>query len=165
MLSDFAELRAKLYLWRLRNWSRDYEQALDDAERELKGYQIEPRFVQIAIPVYGMMADARLKTDFARMLEGRTDDAASEQRQTFDGQLTEIIHGLLFEVLDESNASWRTDEKRPVPNPGDLCLFAEIEQIDLQINGDGRSEKERKSDLRKLGLAIRKLGFNTWQES
>lgn len=165
MLRDFAELRAKLYLWRLRNWSRDYEQALDDAESELKGYQIEPRFVQIAIPVYGMIADARLKTDFARMLEGRTDDAASEQRQTFDGQLTEIVHGLLFAVSDESKASWRTDEKRSVPNPGELCLFAEIEEVDSQINGDGRSEKERKSDLRKLGLAIRKLGFKTRQES
>jgi hypothetical protein len=103
MLRDFADLRAKLYLWRIRNLSRDYEQALDDAEKELKNYSIEPRFIQIAIPVYGMITDEKLKADFAAMMEGRTDDAVKEKQESFDGLMVSTIHQLLFDVEYKQN--------------------------------------------------------------
>ncbi|MBL8189230.1 MAG: hypothetical protein JNK38_14575 [Acidobacteria bacterium] len=157
MLQNFADLRAKLYLWRLRNWHKDYEQAFDDAERELKNYSIEPRFIQIAIPVYGLITDASLKDDFARMLEGRTDDATSDKQESFDGQLAAIVHRLLFEVKDDETVVWKDFGNYPPPEEGIPLELASIEQITATIN-DGLSEKKRHSDnwiSRELG----KLGF------
>jgi len=72
MLSDFAELRAKLYLWRLRNLGRDMEEALDKAEEDLKKYQIEPRFVQISTPIYLFSA-----TPFTGFIQAEEVDRAS----------------------------------------------------------------------------------------
>jgi len=157
MLQDFADLRAKLYLWRLRNWSRDYEQAFDDAEAELKNYQIEPRFIQIAIPVYGLTADAKLKADFARMLENRTDDADDDKKESFDGLLVATVHRLLFEVGEDDKAAWKDFGSNPAPEEGQPLDLASIEQITNTIN-EGVTEKRRYTD-KWISRELRKLGF------
>lgn len=157
MLEDFAELRAKLYLWRLRNWSRDYEQAFDDAERELKEYQIEPRFIQIAIPVYGLTTDVRLKADFARMLEGRTDDAADDKKDSFDGLLVRTVHRLLFDTDEEDKATWKDFGNNPAPAEGQPLDLASIEQITATIN-EGMPEKKRYTD-KWISRELGKIGF------
>ncbi|MGH9844907.1 MAG: DNA polymerase, partial [Blastocatellia bacterium] len=160
MLGDFADLRAKLYLWRLRNWHTDFEQALDDAERELKNYQIEPRFVQISIPVYGLISDAGLKKDFARMLETRTDDAASDKKESFDGSLISILHRLLFETDEEnSTAAWKPFGNAPEPEEGKPLELATIDQITATVN-ETLPEKKR-HDTRWIGRELRKLGFRS----
>ncbi|NOT64262.1 MAG: hypothetical protein HOP19_28940, partial [Acidobacteria bacterium] len=165
MLNDFADLRAKLYLWRLRNWHTDFEQTLDDAERELKEYQIEPRFVQIAIPVYGLIGDANLKAEFARMLEGRTEDAAGEKQQTFDGRLVDIVHRLLFDVDGEEEketVTWKKFDEDAKPVEGKPIVFARVEQI-VEVLNEGRSEKKRYDapwigrELSKIGLKRKKI--------
>lgn len=154
MLNDFATLRAKLYLWRLRNWQRDYEQLLDAAEAELKQYAIEPRFVQIAIPLYGLLdSDTALKADFARLLEGRTEDDTTSRRDSFDGQIATIIHGLLFEVSDDGTASWREpqlEENKP-------CEAATVEMITEEMNKD--LPEKRRHDSKWVGRQVGKLGF------
>lgn len=156
MMADFAELRAKLLLWRLRHWNRDIEQLLDQAEAELKGYPIEPRYVQIAIPLYAMLADdASLKDEFARMLVGRSEDAANDRRESFDGELMTAIHGLLIEVDEDGNASLNT----PEPEEGKACELVPIERVTDILNAD--LPEKRKHDNRWVGRQVRKLGFST----
>jgi len=156
MLNDFATLRAKLYLWRLRNWKRDYEQLLDAAEAELKQYAIEPRFVQIAIPLYGLLdTDTILKADFARLLEGRTEDDTTARRDSFDGQIATIIHGLLFEVSDEGTVSLRSSEPQPEENKP--CEAATVEMITEEMNKD--LPEKRRHDPKWVGRQVGKLGF------
>src|SRR5262249_32630724 len=114
MINDFAELRAKLYLWRLRKLGRGIEAEVGKTEKDLKNYQMEPRFIQIAIPIYGMIADERLKKDFAAMMEGRTDEAANEKRESFDGQIVTLIHGQLFDLdKDGGKATWKEGADAP----------------------------------------------------
>lgn len=159
MLLDFGALREKLYLWRLRNWHRDFEQCLDDAEHELKGYQIEPRFIQIAIPLYALIDDKNLKGEFARMLETRTEDAAEERKVSFDGQLVSIIHGLLFDIEGEraeAKATWRSEDLFE-PIEGEPLENATIEAITETFNA-GLPEK-KKYDSRWIGKQLSKLGF------
>jgi DNA polymerase-1 len=156
MMADFAELRSKLVLWRLRNWSKDFESILDQAEAELKGYSIEPRFIQIAIPLYGMLGDdAGLKDDFARMLVGRSEDAANDRRESFDGELMTAIHSLIIEIDEAGNASLRL----PEPEEGKPCELVPIERVTEILNAD--LPEKRKHDARWVGKQIRKLGFTT----
>ena len=56
MLREAEELRNKLTLWRLRNLNCDWETLLDAAEAELKAHAIEPRYIQIGIPLYALAA-------------------------------------------------------------------------------------------------------------
>src|SRR5262249_10784382 len=121
MLADFADLRAKLYLWRLRNLGADFEATLDKAESELKNYSIEPRYVQIAIPIYGMITDKKLKADFAAMLVGRTDDAKEEKKESLDGQIVCLVHSRLFNVDDDGKPSWRVKGDLPELVEGMPC--------------------------------------------
>lgn len=157
MLRDFADLRAKLYLWRLRNWRRDFESAFDEAERELKTYQIEPRFIQIAIPVYGLMDDVQLKKDFAQMLESRTDDAASEKQESFDGLLVATVHRLLFDVDDDDQATWKDFGSNPAPEEGQPLDLASVEQITATLN-EGQPDKKKYTD-KWISRELGKLGF------
>ena len=165
MLADFAELRAKLYMWRLKNLRRDWEKAFDDSERQLKSYQIEPRFVQIAIPIYGMIADKGLKEDFAAMMEVRTIDAANEKKESFDGQIVALVHSQLFDVMDgEENgknvtkAIWKNGAP-PTLEDGEPCEALAIPRLAELLNAT--LPDKRKVDNRWLGKECRNLGFLT----
>jgi DNA polymerase I-like protein with 3'-5' exonuclease and polymerase domains len=164
MLRDFAELRAKLYLWRLRNLGIDIEQALDDAERELKSYNIEPRFVQIAIPIYGMIDDKSLKADFAKMMEGRTDEAKDDKKETLDGQLVDMIHSRLFDIDDDGNASWKVKGDLPELIEGEPCEGLRTAFLTDELNRDVLQKKQIKAQ--NLGrYYLKPLGFQTRQLS
>lgn len=162
MLADFAELRAKLYLWRLRNLSHDIEAALDKAEAELKNYQIEPRFIQIAIPIYGMIADDSLKKDFAAMMEGRTDDAASEKQESFDGQIVALIHSRLFDVLDDGTAKWKVKGDLPELEEGKPCEGLRTELIADLLN-ENLPDKKKVNPATFGRYRLRPLGFKMKQ--
>ncbi|MCI0389108.1 MAG: DNA polymerase [Acidobacteria bacterium] len=162
MLRDFAELRAKLYLWRLRSLGWDMEAALDKAEQELKNYQIEPRFIQIAIPIYGMIDDEGLKKDFAAMLEGRTDDAKEEKKESFDGQIAGLIHGRLFDVDDEGQAKWKIKGDLLKLEEGEPCEALRAELL-VDLLNEGLPEKKKINGATFSRYRLRPLGFKTKQ--
>jgi hypothetical protein len=134
LLDDQAELRGKLTLWRLRNFHRDFETEMDSSEDELRKHQIKPRYIQIGSPLFMLLGDDQLKTEFVEMFEGRTSQDADDQREELDGQLAEAIHGLFFEAADpdidppvmklrtppdisrrnqESHANWSPSKRSP----------------------------------------------------
>jgi DNA polymerase I-like protein with 3'-5' exonuclease and polymerase domains len=163
MLTDFADLRAKLYLWRLRNLGRDIEAALDQAEAELKNYQIEPRFIQIAIPIYGMIADIGLKKDFAAVMESRTDDAAEEKKEGFAGRIVELVHSRLFDVDDDGKATWKVKGDLPELVEGEPCEGLRVGFFVDCLN-EGLPEKKKfdpatfsRRHLQPIGFTTRKL--------
>lgn len=167
MLADFAELRAKLYMWRLRNLGRGWEKAFNDAEQELKGRKIEPRFIQIATPAYALIADPGLKKDFASMMEVRTDDATKEKKESLDGKLVNLIHEQLFDVVEtEENGetviksvTLKTGASIPEPKDGKPCENLRVELLVEKINRDAL--EKHKVDSRYLAKQIRGLGFKT----
>lgn len=162
MLSDFAELRAKLYLWRLRNLGVDFEAALDKSESELKKYLIEPRYVQIAIPIYGMITDEKLKADFARMLEGRTADAEEDKKESFDGQIVTLIHSRLFDIDDDGKASWKVEGDLPKLEEGEPCEGLRTEFFVDTLN-ESLPEKKKIHSATFGRYQLRPLGFKTKQ--
>jgi DNA polymerase I-like protein with 3'-5' exonuclease and polymerase domains len=155
LLKEQAELRAKLTLWRLRNWRRDFEDLLDQAEAELKRHDIEPRYVQVSTPLFALIADASLKAEFIKMVKGRDEADAEERKESFDGQLVTIIHGLLFEV-DEAG---EVPPRATLPEEGKPCEAATVEAITQAIN-EGIAEKKQ-HQTRWIGRQLRKLGFQT----
>ncbi|MGH9755242.1 MAG: hypothetical protein ACREA2_20890 [Blastocatellia bacterium] len=160
MLDDFADLRAKLYLWRLRNLGRDIEAALDQAEAELKNYRIEPRYIQIAIPIYGMIADEGLKKDFAAMMEGRTGDAEEDKKESFDGQIVALIHSRLFDVDDDGQARWKIKGDLPELEEGKPCEGLRIDfLVDCLNEGVPEKKQIRKETFSRYRL--KPLGFKT----
>lgn len=160
MLADFAALRAKLYLWRLRNLGRDFEAALDKAEEDLKKYQIEPRFVQIAIPIYGMISDDRLKGDFAAMMVGRTDDAKEEKKDGIEGQIVELIHSRLFDVDEKGKARLKPKNDRPKLEEGEPCEGLRVSFLVDCLN-EGVPEKKKILDKTFSRFKLKPIGFKT----
>lgn len=153
LLQEQAELRAKLTLWRLRNWQRDFEDLLDQAEADLKRHDIEPRYVQVSTPLFALITDASLKREFIQMIKGRDEADAEERKDSFDGQLVTAIHGLLFETAGD--ITWR----ETMPEEGKPCEAATVEVITQTLN-EGMPEKKH-YQARWIGRQLRKLGFQT----
>jgi hypothetical protein len=160
MLADFADIRAKLYLWRLRNLSRDIEEALDKAEAELKNYQIEPRFIQIAIPIYGMIVDEDLKKDFASMMESRTNDAAEEKKESLEGRIVALVHSRLFETDDKGKAAWKSKADLPKLAKGEPSPGLRVEFFVDCIN-EGVPEKRKLDKATFSRYRLKPIGFKT----
>src|SRR5262249_276396 len=127
---------------------------------ELKNYQIEPRFVQISIPIYGMIADKKLKEDFATMMEGRTDDAAEDKQESFDGQIVALIHSRLFDVDDEGTAGWKIKDDLPELEEGKPCEGLRVDFfVDCLNEGLPEKKKIRRETFSRFRL--RPIGFKT----
>ncbi|MCA1623909.1 MAG: DUF3854 domain-containing protein, partial [Acidobacteria bacterium] len=138
--TEAETLRSKLVLWKLRNYNRDFEAALDEAETALKKANIEPRYVQIGIPLYTMLTDAKLKRDFAAMLKSRDDADAATRQQTFDGELVAIIHAL---VCEQDGETWRLKSAFADDEP---CEMLSIKAITAALNKDLPEKEHHKSN-------------------
>lgn len=159
ILHEQTILRGKLTLWRLRNWKRDFEKLLDAAEEELKRSNIEPRYVQIATPLYALITSSQLKGEFAEMLQGRDNADALERRDSLDGELMAAIHELLFLTDDKQNIEIRSVEGVSSPKEGELCELVPLSSIVEGINKD--LPEKKKYDEKWVGKQLRKIGLQT----
>ncbi len=159
MLAAAESLRNKLTLWRLRNWQRDLEADLDRAEDELKAHRIDPRYVQIAVPLYALLQDETLKAEFVEMLKSRDEADAEERHESLDGQIVGIIHDLLFDVAEDGTIRQRTAENILPPTDGLPCELLPVPTITDRLNED-RPEK-KKYDPKWIGKQVRKLELHT----
>ena len=100
MIDDAARIRGMLTLWRMRNWHLDMDTALAESERELKAFDILPRFIQIAIPLYSVIQDEQLRKSFAQMLVERTKTDTEDKRGSFEGVLVSILWDRLFDDIN-----------------------------------------------------------------
>jgi Bifunctional DNA primase/polymerase, N-terminal/Primase C terminal 1 (PriCT-1) len=164
MLNDFAVIRAKLTLWKLHNYHRDFEQFLDQAERELRASdRIDPRYVQISIPLYGLIEDQQLKHDYIRSLEARSGSEAEERRDTNDGKLITIIHGLLFETKKDEESGGEKVYWRGEITPGDLVIgtgtkHLMVDDITSRFNLGLRKKKQTRSNI--VSRWLGQIGLN-----
>src|SRR5262249_24308529 len=116
------------------------------------------------IPLYALLGDERdLKAEFVRMLVGRTEDAASERRESFDGQLAAAIHNALFE---ESQEGIRIRRPAAVPElaDGQPCELLPIEEILDKVKEllpDRIQRQTAQQQAAWLGRQLRKLDFRT----
>jgi hypothetical protein len=111
MNQECAEVASMLYLWRLRflSKSRDaFETKLDAAEDDLKKYEVDPRYIQIATPLYALIEDEALKKDFVESLEKRTQATRGDKLDSFDGKLVRTVYEIVY---DDSDGKVR--QKRP----------------------------------------------------
>src|SRR5262249_54650309 len=123
-------------------------------------YQIEPRFVQIAIPIYGMITDEGLKKDFATMMELRTNDAAEDKKETFDGQIVTLIHSRLFDVVDGGAVRWKIKGDLPELVEGEPCEGLRVDFLVDSLN-EGVPEKKRIHKASFSRYKLKPIGFKT----
>ncbi len=159
MLATAESLRNKLTLWRLRNWQRDFEAELDRAEDELKAHRIDPRYIQIAIPLYALLRDENLKAEFVAMLKTRDEADAEERHESLDGQLVSILHDLLFETDEDGTIKPRTSENILPPVDGSPCELLPVEAITDSLNED--LPEKKKHQVKWIGKQVRKLELRT----
>jgi len=159
MFKAAESLRNKLTLWRLRNWQRDFEADLDRAEDELKAHIIDPRYIQIAIPLYALLQDESLKAEFVAMLKTRDEADAEERHESLDGQLVSILHDLLFETAEDGTIKPRTAENILPPVDGSPCELLPVEAITDRLNED--LPEKKKHQVKWIGKQVRKLDLRT----
>jgi DNA polymerase I-like protein with 3'-5' exonuclease and polymerase domains len=163
MLREAETLRNKLTLWRLRNWHRDFDAELDRAEDELKAHHIEPRYVQIAIPLYALIQDESLKSEFVAMLKSRDEADAEERHESLDGQIVRILHDLLFDVAEDGTVRPRTAENILPPADGQPCELLPVETITDRLNEDLPDKKKHRKEW--IAKQVRKLELRTKEVS
>lgn len=168
MLQDFRSIREKLYLWRLRNLSRDWETRLNEAESELKTFDIAPRFVQIAIPLHALIEDIELKRQFAEMLEARTDDAANLKTQTLEAVIVGTIYGLLFD--EDKDGTPKLKPQNALTDSGALYEIEDgvildkitVNLITDSINQDRAAQKLKMYEPKEIGKILNNdIGLKT----
>ena len=157
LLNDAQKLRNKLTLWRLRNIKTDFEAKLDQAEKELRESGIMPRSIQINIPLFALINDRELKHDFIELLKGRDEVLNEEKRNSFDGELVQTLHTILFEISEQNEAEWRIEQ----PTENELCEDLRIEKIVSMMNSDRKDN--RHLDERYIGKKISGLGLRSKQ--
>ncbi|NNE66215.1 MAG: DUF3854 domain-containing protein [Pyrinomonadaceae bacterium] len=161
LLKESQKLRNKLTLWRLRNYSIDFESKLDNAETELRASGLSPRSIQINIPVYALMEDEELKGEFIRLLQKRDRNLDESKRNTFDGELVEAIQSILFEISEDpvgsERAQWRPRFSDRAPLKGKICEELRIERITASLN----KERDREVNSIYVGKQVNKLGLRT----
>ncbi|MCA1626347.1 MAG: hypothetical protein LC742_00035 [Acidobacteria bacterium] len=159
MFKAAESLRNKMTLWRLRNWQRDLESDLDRAEDELKAHRIDPRYVQIAVPLYALLQDDGLKAEFIEMLKARDEADAEERHESLDGQIVGILHDLLFDVTEDGTIRQRTAENILSAADGLPCELLPVEIITDRLNDDLPDKK--KHSTKWIGKQVRKLELRT----
>jgi DNA polymerase I-like protein with 3'-5' exonuclease and polymerase domains len=159
MLREAESLRNKLTLWRLRNWHRNFEADLDRAEEELKTHGIEPRYIQIGIPLYALLQDESLKSEFVEMLKTRDEADAEERHESLDGQIVGVLHDLLFETAEDGTVSWRTADNIMPPVDGQPCELLPVETITDRLNEDLPDKKKHQAKW--IGKQVRRLELRT----
>jgi DNA polymerase I-like protein with 3'-5' exonuclease and polymerase domains len=163
MLIAAESLRNKLTLWRLRNWHRNFEIDLDRAEVELKAHRIDPRYIQIAIPLYALLQDESLKAEFVAMLKSRDEADAEERHESLDGQIVGILHDLLFETAEDGIVRQRTAENILPAADGLPCELLPVETITDRLNEDLPDKNKHRKEW--IAKQVRKLELRTKEVS
>jgi hypothetical protein len=160
-LSDALSIRNKLTLWRMRNIQTDFDGKLDQAERELRESGIMPRSIQINIPLFALINDDKLKREFITLLKGRDEILNDEKQRTFDGELIQTLHTILFDVEENGTAVWSSQGVKTQPADGELCEHLRIEKIVSMLN-DGLNQKDH-FNSRYIGKKISGFGLRSSQ--
>lgn len=160
-LSDALGIRNKLTLWRMRNIQTDFDGKLDQAERELRESGIMPRSIQINIPLFALINDDKLKREFIALLKGRDEILNDEKQRTFDGELIQTLHTILFDVEENGTAVWSSEDVKTQPADGELCEHLRIEKIVSMLN-DGLNQKDH-FNSRYIGKKISGFGLRSSQ--
>ena len=156
MVKAGIQLRNKLTLYRLRNYGRDFESLLDEAEKELKKTGIKNRSVQINCPLFALIESEDIKKEFIVLLQGRDAVLAEEKALSLDGEIVDKIHTLLFE----------TDEDKTILNPKNFPEFPANDEICEQMTVErllGMMNANRKKEIaaQSFGKMIFGLGLKT----
>lgn len=159
--SDALGIRNKLTLWRMRNIQTDFDGKLDQAERELRESGIMPRSIQINIPLFALINDDKLKREFISLLKGRDEILNDEKQRTFDGELIQTLHTILFDVEESGAAVWSGQGVKTQPADGELCEHLRIEKIVSMLN-DGLNPKDH-FNSRYIGKKISGFGLRSSQ--
>jgi hypothetical protein len=93
------------------------------------------------------------------MMEVRTNDAAHEKKESFDGQIVALIHSRIFDVDDKGNVTKKAGADAPDFKDSEPCEALAIPKLAEFLN-DGLPDK-KKVDPRWLGKQCRSLGFLT----
>lgn len=161
LLNDALALRNKLTLWRMRNIQIDFDAKLDRAERELRESGIMPRSIQINIPLFALINDDKLKREFITLLKGRDVVLTDEKQRTFDGELIQTLHTILFDVQEDGTAEWSFQSVKTQPADGELCEHLRIEKIVSMLNAD-LSQKDQ-FNSRYIGKKLSSFGLRSSQ--
>jgi hypothetical protein len=159
-LSDALTIRNKLTLWRMRNIQADFDRKLDQAERELRESGIMPRSIQINIPLFALINDDDLKREFITLLKERDGVLNDEKQRTFDGELIQTLHTILFDVQEDGSAEWSAGVHIQ-PADGELCEHLRIEKIVAMLNYERNSKDEFNS--RYIGKKLSSFGLRSAQ--
>lgn len=154
-LEEATKIRGMLTLWRLRNYEMDLEGRLAAAEEILKTYAIEPRYIQIATPLYAMLDDEELKEELAQMLVERTEDDAQERKLSFEGYLVSVIYNRLFENRN-GEIIWIN---RAVCREDEACDLLTVKGITNDYNLVNNDEKPITAVA--VGRKLNKMMFRT----
>lgn len=164
LLNAALMLRNKLTLWRMRNIQTDFDAKLDQAERELRASGIMPRSIQINIPLFALINDEKLKSEFVALLQGRDVLLNDEKQQTFDGELVRTLHTILFDVEqgadNKPEVRW-SDAVGSEPADGEICEHLRIEKITSMLNYD-RPQKDQ-FNTRYIGKKIGSFALRSEQ--
>lgn len=165
LLNDAQAIRNKLTLWRLRNINADFEVKLDKAEAELRESGIMPRSIQINIPLYALIEDENLKTQFKSLLQGRDEVLSEEKQNTIDGEIIKAFHIILFRNGGDAQADEDSEDvvwKIERPEEGKPCEGLRIEKIVSMLNASRPKEKDHLNE-RYIGKKIAGFGLRSKQ--
>ncbi len=159
-LTDALNIRNKLTLWRMRNIQTDFDRKLNQAERELRESGIMPRSIQINIPLFALINDDDFKRKFIALLKERDGVLNDEKQRTFDGELVQTLHTILFDLEENGAARW-SDAVQTQPADGELCEHLRIEKIVSMLNHDRKPKDEFNSGY--IGRKLSGFGLRSKQ--
>jgi len=93
-------------------------------------------------------------------MEGRTDDAAAEKRDSFEGQIVSLIHGCLFDVGEDGTAARKVNKGLPALEEGKPWEGLRVDFLVDRLN-EGVPEKKKILNKTFSRYKLRPLGFKT----
>jgi hypothetical protein len=119
-----------------------------------------PRSIQINIPLFALINDDDLKRQFITLLKERDGVLNDEKQRTFDGELIQTLHTILFDVQEDGSAVW-SGGVQIQPADGELCEHLRIEKIVAMLNHERNSKDEFNS--RYIGKKLSSFGLRSAQ--
>lgn len=156
MLRDAQQLQNKLTLYRLRHYTDDLEQRLDEAETILKAENLISRTAQVNIPLFAIIEDEDVRAEYINLLKGHDKVLVEQKQQTLDGEIIDKIHTLLFKE-DEKGIRWNEQNITTAPVQDEVCEVLTTERLHGMINAN----RQKEIDIRYFGKLIIGLGLHT----
>ncbi|MGI8495194.1 MAG: DUF3854 domain-containing protein [Pyrinomonadaceae bacterium] len=157
MLKDAAELRNKLTLYRLRNYGKDFQLSIHNAETELKRTGISGRSIQVNCPLFALIESEDIKREFITLLKGREAVLAEEKGLSIDGQIIDKIHTLFFDTDDKDATVLNAKNFTKLPAESEICEQLTVERLLGMMNAN----RPKEIDAGVFGKMIFGLGLKT----